>query len=240
MAKYAEIEGELQGLSEESAVARLWQAGQSKTCTDGLGHSPARPTLRWVSADAGRAWVLKCGVKRVDLGKGLLLAAWRWPEGTGVRTSAAGNASGGSVDCLGSEAPLLSGTQRAGPPSWASLPTHQHLPLQALGGTPNRVSAHAPVCHSFLPALASVGPRGGSHGSERTHPSHSCLIPLLPEQARAPQLVATCCPSHLSKQVCPVSRCLHPLSSGWEADASRWPTIRGGAETKAEPQGLCN
>ena len=77
MAKYTEIEGELWGLSEESAVASLWQAGESTTSTDSLRHSPVHPSMRWVPAHAGRDWVLKCGVRTVDLERGLLLAASR-------------------------------------------------------------------------------------------------------------------------------------------------------------------
>ena len=75
--------------------------------------------------------MLKCGVRRVDPGRRLLLAAWRWPEGmvmrssgawrqpegTGVRGSVVGNPPGGSVVCLGNEVPLLSGAQGAGLPS---------------------------------------------------------------------------------------------------------------------------
>ena len=69
--------------------------------------------------------MLKCGVKRVDQGSKLPLAAWRQPEGMGVKSSAmwrqpkgmevrgsmAENAPRGSMVSLGNEAPSLSGAQ---------------------------------------------------------------------------------------------------------------------------------
>ena len=89
-----------------------------------------------MSTIIGGGWVLKCRVTRVGLGRGLLLAARKWPEGVGVRSSAvwrqpvgigvrssrAGNDPGGSTDCLGSELSLLSGAQGVGPPSWTFSP----------------------------------------------------------------------------------------------------------------------
>lgn len=41
---------------EESAATRLWQAGQSETCRDGLCQSPACPVLRHVSPGADGGW----------------------------------------------------------------------------------------------------------------------------------------------------------------------------------------
>ena len=128
VARSDEIEGEIQGLPEESAAASPCQTGQSETQSDGMGHSPSHPSLRQVSTGAGGEWMLKHGMWRTDLG--LLLAAWRQSEGIGVRTYAAGNASGGrSPDCRGSKPPLLSGTCRKG--SHCGLSPHTP-PLQAL------------------------------------------------------------------------------------------------------------
>ena len=84
---YAEIEGGTLGVIG-SAADGLWQVGQSKICTDGLCYNTAHPSLRRVSTKAGGVWVLKHGIKRADPGRRLLLAAWRWPEGTGVCRSA--------------------------------------------------------------------------------------------------------------------------------------------------------
>ena len=96
--------------SKESTATSLWQASQSETYTDGPRHSPARPSLRHVSATAGGGWVLERGVWRADPGRGLLLAARRQPEGMGVRNSATGNVRGRSLGHHRSEASLLSGT----------------------------------------------------------------------------------------------------------------------------------
>ena len=77
--------------SEESTATSLWQAGQSDTYTDSPCHSPARPSLRHVSAGVRGGWGLEHEVWRVDLGKALLLAVRRQPEGTGMRSSATRN-----------------------------------------------------------------------------------------------------------------------------------------------------
>ena len=47
-------EGELQGLSDETAANGLWQAGQSETYTDCPYHSPVHRSLRDVSSSADR------------------------------------------------------------------------------------------------------------------------------------------------------------------------------------------
>ena len=183
VARSDEIEGEIQGLPEESAAASPCQTGQSETHSNGMCHSPSRPSLRQVSTGAGGEWMLKHGIWRADLGRGLLLAAWRQSEGIGVRTYAAGNASGGSIDCHGSKAPLLSGTCRKG--SHCGLSPHTAVPASA--GTERgscqsehmpqgllachshvRASPHAPVHHHLLPDPATVGCRGGSDLSKKT------------------------------------------------------------------------
>ena len=104
------------GGSEESAATCQWQVGQTETYTDGPCHSPVCSNLKWLSASVHGGWGLEHGVWRADPGKGLLLAARRQPEGMGVRSSANVKAHGRSGDHHRSEAPLLSDTQRAGPP----------------------------------------------------------------------------------------------------------------------------
>lgn len=104
MARSTRIEGELWGLSEESAAAGLWQARQSETYTDGMCHSSVYPSLRRVSASDGRGRVLKHGVWRADPRGGVLLAVQRQPEGMGVSSSTARNAPGESTEYHGIEA----------------------------------------------------------------------------------------------------------------------------------------
>ena len=115
------------GAIEESADGGLWQAEQRESYTDGPCHSRVCSSLRRVSANGGVDWVLKRGVWSTNLGKGLLQAAWIQPEGMGVRSSTGRNtlplnALRGRTDCHGSKVPLLSSTQRAGPPSWPLSP----------------------------------------------------------------------------------------------------------------------
>ena len=101
----------------------LRQAGQSDTHTDGLCHSPARPSLRGVSAGVHRGWVLEHEVWRAVPGRELLLT-----QGMGVRSSSTRNARGGSPDHHRSEAPLLSDVQGEGPPlTKKSTPTGEEL-----------------------------------------------------------------------------------------------------------------
>lgn len=150
VARSDEIEGEIQGLPEESAVASPCQTGQSETHSNCMCHSISHPCLRQVSTSAGGEWMLKHGIWRADLGRGLLLAAWRRSEGIGVRTHAAGNAFGGSSDCLGSKTPLLSGTYRKG--SHCGLSPHTPVPASAGTEKGSCQSEHMPQellpCHS--------------------------------------------------------------------------------------------
>lgn len=118
--------------------------------------------MRWLSANAGRGQVLKCGVRRADLGRRLLLAAWRQLEETRVRSSTPQKAPGGNVVCLRSKVPLLSGTQVEGSPS--KVLDRETLPI-----TPDS------------PLPTSTGTRGESHQSEPMHPIHGCLITLSSE-----------------------------------------------------------
>ena len=130
--------------------------------------------MRWLSANAGRGQVLKCGVRRADLGRRLLLAAWRQLEETRVRSSTPQKAPGGNVVCLRSKVPLLSGTQVEGSPSKVlDRETLPSPPPQALEGNHIKVNP----CTPYMAAVSL------SHLSEP-----------------APQSVAACCPSHLSKQ----------------------------------------
>ena len=69
--------GEFQGLRGECSN----QAGQSEPRVDGLCHSPAPPSLRFVCAGVDRGRVLEPGVWRVAMGRRLLSAAKRQPEG---------------------------------------------------------------------------------------------------------------------------------------------------------------
>ena len=78
------------GGSEESPATSLWLSGQRETYTDGPCHSPACPSLRRVSTGAHGGWGLERGVWRADLGRGLLLAVRRQPEGIGLRSSCPG------------------------------------------------------------------------------------------------------------------------------------------------------
>lgn len=155
----AETEGEPRGLSEESAANSLWQAGQSETHTDRPSHSPACPSPSWGSISAGRGWVPEQGVRRVGLGKGLLLAVQRWPEGKGVRNLATRNAPQRSLDGHSSESALLSDAQRVRSQP-QPLSTLQRLPLQARGGAPPGASTPAPIHCTLLPSPQSeqVGP----------------------------------------------------------------------------------
>ena len=114
MGRSAGTEGELQGLGGECNNQSM-QAGQSETYTDGPYHGLVHPILRHVSASVHRGWVLEHGVWRANLGRGLLSAVRIQPEGTGMRSSANGNAHGGNPDQR-NEAPLLSDMQRVGPP----------------------------------------------------------------------------------------------------------------------------
>lgn len=92
---------------------RWWSvAGRTESYTDGPCYSLVCSSLRCVSANVGVDWVLKHGVWGMNLGKGLLQAAWRQPEGMGVRSSTDRNtlplnALRGSTDCHGSKVPFV-------------------------------------------------------------------------------------------------------------------------------------
>ena len=145
-------------------------------------------SLRCVSAIGGVDWVLKRGVWSVNLGKRLLQAAWRQPEGIGVRSSTVSNtlplnALRGSTDCHGSKVPLLSSTQKAGPPSW-------------------------PLSPNSSPWLC--GHLEDSCQSKCVCPSHCCLVLLTTEWACVPGQLQPLAPPTLVNKCGLVSSCLHP------------------------------
>lgn len=95
-------------------MAGVWQAGQSKTYTDGSCHRPAHPSLRLMSVGAQGCWVLEHGDWRSDFERRLLLDVRRQNEGPRIRKHKAGNVYGGNLDCHRSKAPLLSEAQGVG------------------------------------------------------------------------------------------------------------------------------
>lgn len=64
------------GLKKSLATGER-QAGQSETYVDGLCHTPACPSLRWVSTGAHKCCVLEHKFRRADSGRGLLLVLSR-------------------------------------------------------------------------------------------------------------------------------------------------------------------
>lgn len=55
-----------------------------ETYTDGLCHHSVLPSLRCICAGGCVDWVMKLGLQRMDLGRGLGLAKQRQPEGPGA------------------------------------------------------------------------------------------------------------------------------------------------------------
>ena len=66
----------------------MWEVGQTRHAQT-VCHILASSSLRWVPANAGSSRRMKCGVWRVDLGRLLMLASWRWPKGMEIRSSGA-------------------------------------------------------------------------------------------------------------------------------------------------------
>ena len=91
-------------------MASLWQAGPSKTYTDGPCHSPAHSDLRQMSTRTHKGLALESEIWRADLGGGggLLLAVKRQSEGMRARSSISKSACGGSLNHHRSKSPLLS------------------------------------------------------------------------------------------------------------------------------------
>ena len=137
------------------------------------------------------------------------------PEDTRKRTGVWGpewNVPKGSMVCLGNEAPLLTGMWSGGV-GGITVPTCQPLPPQIPGGTPTRVS---------MPHSVTQLPANLHHHRQFTHTPvwlHS--------------------PVGLTKSAS-VSHCFRSLLHGCRTDARRGFTCRAGANTKSEPQGLCN
>ena len=109
-------------------MAGVWQAGQSKTYTDGSCHRPAHPSLGLMSVGAQGCWVLGHGDWRSDFERRLLLDERRQDEGPRIRKYNAGNAYGGNLDCHRRKALLLSEAQGM-ELSFQPPPTHTHWPL---------------------------------------------------------------------------------------------------------------
>ena len=171
-----EISGDRRGVSEtrRRPATGLWQTGQTETYTDGQCHSPAHPSLRRVSASAHRGGVLEHGAWRADPGRGPLLAVRRQPKGMGVRSSATGNARGGSPDGHRSEVPLLSDVQRGGRPLQL-LSSHAG---PCLHGQPGRAPT---VVGSHATGIASSAPPPLPHRSlSQHHPAWAVHSPRLP------------------------------------------------------------
>lgn len=53
---------------EKNTVAHLWQVGQNETHVDNPSYHPVRSSLRLLTTDRNRGWVLVCEVERTDLG----------------------------------------------------------------------------------------------------------------------------------------------------------------------------
>ena len=81
MGRPIETEEDIQRSLEESSTTGLWQAKQNETYTDGPCHSPTCPSLRHVSIDVDRCWVLESGVWRTNPGRWLQgdsPRGWEW------------------------------------------------------------------------------------------------------------------------------------------------------------------
>ena len=92
------------------------------------------------------------------------------------------------------------------------LSPHMPVPASRGSGRDSHQSEGAPVCCNFLLVSATTGT---SH-----MPTCGCLIPPWPEWVSVPQSATAFTPSCLG------------------TDCWLWPTHRGGAKTKAEPQVL--
>ena len=184
-----------------------------------FGISPWCPSLRQEATNASRGWVLKRGVRRADPGRGTLLAAQRQTEGTGVRALWPGMLLEEAWSALETGHHCWVAGMRQGHNS--NLPPHwRPLPPWAQRGTTSRASTSQSVassCWSLLPQALYARPSCGH------------IIPTWPEWISAPINLRA-----------PVNSCFCPLSPGQRTDTWGWPTRRGRAQAKAEPQGLCN
>ena len=179
--------------------------------------SPGCPHLRWEAASAGKDWMLKCGVSRAGPGREPLLAVQRQTEGMGVRGSVARNAPRRSVVYLGNEVQLLSGVQWAGSPLQPPSPPNGPCLCGHWEGLPPE-QVHSSLLHLSTGLCC------------HRHSRKSQLWLLYPSPAWANK-----CPNQPET---PNQLLLSPISPGKGTDAWGWPTCRGGAKTKAEPQGL--
>ena len=144
-----------------------------------------------------------------------------------MRKSATRNTCGGNPDCHRSKAPLLSDVQGAGPPLQPLSP-HSHLSLLGhLGRALARAGSLAPVT-SGSPACP-VTAKASSIVPVATGYS-VCPVPTGASVTLATAVSMP--PPHQGRLMC------SGTASG--TDTCGWPTHRGGAETRVEPQGLCN
>ena len=198
------------GSPPPSSQGLLWLHRHQQSCAPPLPGPPGGST------NAGGGWVIKCGTRRADPGRGLLLGMWRWPEGTGVRSSTDGIL---LEAWSASETRCHCGVAHRGQGCHHRLSPHMPAPASVGTERDSYQSKRAPVCCKLLTASATMGTIGGSHQSEHVWPSHESLVPPLPEWACVPESVAAACLSHLSEQAWHSQPCLHPLSPGNQATA---------------------
>ena len=117
-------------------------------------------------------------VWRTNLGRRLLLAVRRHPEGMGVRKSATGNACGRNADHHTSKAPLLTDMQGGRTAIAASLPMHWSLPSQALGRTPTGAGSLMPMAAGYpthpIPLRAPANPAAAASAPSPHQGGHMC------------------------------------------------------------------
>ena len=185
---------------------------------NGRCHSPARPSLRHVSAGADGGWVLEPGVWRADPGRGLLLAAKREPEGMGVQSSTSRNVCGRS--------PGHHCSPLAHAPAPASLGTRR-------GSCLSRFARLTRPGHGLQEQAHSPPPPPPPPQPKQAHMPHPLQLPPSPPPTPAGWHLP-----HLLLPLTPPTGAGSGEASG--TDTGGRPTCRGGAETTAEPHGPCN
>ena len=102
-----------------------------------------------------------------------------------------------------------------------------------------QVTLHTPLgacaaCHCQGPMI-----QGQLPWENTWHASGCCNVMLASAAAGSPGTPYTSLPPAWVSQSSRISCSFNPVLSGWGTDAFRWPTRRGGAKSKAEPQELC-